>query len=175
MGNQDFVQALASPVTKTGSRIIVLADSRLPDGVTADQLTSFLDHGGTLVMVGIDPLVYSFGADGAPNAEDDDRAKTAFGLDPPDKQQDNGYNVSTVSAAGERLGLYGHFVALGWARPEQVTSILARDRSGNATAWIKRFANGGSLIQLPVPRNRSGEYSRYVNAVELAAAIGRAP
>jgi hypothetical protein len=60
-------------------------------------------------------------------------------------------------------------------RPEQVTSILARDRSGNATAWIKRFANGGSLIQLPVPRNRSGEYSRYVNAVELAAAIGPAP
>ena len=102
---------------------------------------------------------------------DEDRAKTAFGLERPDKQRDNGYNVSTVSAAGERLGLYGHFVALGWARPEQVTSILARDRSGNATAWVKRFANGGSLIQLPVPRNRSGEYSRYVNAVELAAAM----
>jgi outer membrane protein assembly factor BamB len=175
MGNQGFVQALASPVTRVGSRIIVLADSRLPDGVAADQLRSFLDRGGTLVMLGIDPLIYSYAADGAPNAVDESQAKAAFGLDAADKQRDYGYNVSTVSAAGERLGLDGHFVALGWVRPEQVTSILARDRSGNATAWIKRFANGGSLIQLPVPRNRSGEYSRYVNAVELAAAIGRAP
>jgi len=168
-GNADFVQALTSPVSKNGRRIIVLADSRLPDGVYGKQLRSFLDHGGTLVMLGIDPLVYSYGADGAPSGVDEERAKAAFGLDPADKQRDFGYNVSAFSAAGERLGLYGHFVALGWAKPDQVTTILARDRSGNAAAWIKRFANGGSLIQLPVPRNRSGELSRYVNAVELIA------
>jgi len=170
LGNAEFVQALGSPVTKNGPRIIVLAASRLPDGVDAAQLKAFLDQGGTLVMLGVDPLVYSFGADGAPSDVDEGRAKVAFGLDPTDKQRDYGYNVASFTAAGERLGLVGHFVALGWARPEQVTTVLARDRSGNATAWIKRFANGGTLIQLPVPRNRSGEYSRYANAVDLAVA-----
>ena len=75
----------------------------------------------------IDPLVYSLVRMARQTQESNNRAKTAFGLDPPDKQRDNGYNVWTVSADGERLGLYGHFVALGWARPEQVTSILARD------------------------------------------------
>lgn len=170
LGNADFVQALASPVTKNGRRVIVLADSRLPDSVEGKQLRSFLDQGGTLVMLGIDPLVYSFGADGAPAGVDEDRAKAAFGLDRPDKQRDFGYNVSKVSAAGERLGLYGRFVALGWAKPAQVTTIFARDRTGNATAWVKRFANGGALIELPVPRNRSGELSRYANAVDFAAA-----
>jgi outer membrane protein assembly factor BamB len=172
LGNAGLVEALASPVTKKGRRIIVLADSRLPDEVKGDQLRSFLDHGGTLVMLGIDPLVYGYGANGSPETVDEDKAKAAFGIDPQNKERDNGYNVSTFNAAGERLGLSGRLVAVGWVNPEQITTILARDRSGNATAWIKRFANGGSLIQLPVPRNRSGELSQYVNAVDLAAQNG---
>jgi hypothetical protein len=168
LGTADLAAALASPITKTGRRIIVLADSRLPDGVDSARLRSFLDSGGTLVLLGIDPLVYSFGADGAPNGIDEDRAKTAFGLDPADKQRDFGYNVSTFSTAAQKLGLSGDFVSLGWANPAQVTTVLARDRSGNATAWLKRFGRGGLLIQLPVPRNRSSELSRYVDAVDLA-------
>ena len=112
-------------------------------------------------MLGINPLVYSFGADGAPAGVDEDRAKAAFGLDRPDKQRDFGYNVSKVSAAGERLGLYGRFVALGWAKPAQVTTIFARDRTGNATAWVasRRCDSAARMparMKLSVPVGRCG-------------------
>ena len=46
----------------------------------------------------------------------------------------------------------------------------ASDRSGMATAWIKKFANGGLLIDLPLPRNRTPDLSPYVNAIDLAVA-----
>ena len=170
LGNADLPAALASPITKNGRRIIVIADSRLPDAVDAKQLRSFLNGGGTFVLLGVNPLDYTFGADGAPTGFDSERTKATFGLDPADKERDYGYNVSTFSSAGERLGLFGHFVASGWAYPAQVTTVLARDRSGNATAWMKRFDNGGALIQLPIERLRASNVSNYVNAVELAAA-----
>ena len=37
-----------------------------------------------------------------------------------------------------------------------------------ATAWIKRFANGGVLIDLPLPRNRTVELAPYIDAIDLA-------
>lgn len=170
LGNADLPRALASPITKSGPRLIVLADSRLPDAVDGKQLRSFLDGGGTLVLLGVDPLIYDFDADGAVKGADEDRSKAAFGIDPADRERDYGYNVSTFTFAGRRLGLSGNFIASGWANPAQVTTVLARDRSANATAWIKRFANGGLLINIPVERLRATELSRYPNAVDLAVA-----
>jgi len=175
VGNTDLAAALSSPVTKVGRRIIVLADSRLPDGVGERALKSYLDGGGILVLLGVNPLIYTFDADGAPAGIDDSRAKAAFGIDPPDRQRDFGNNVSAFSTAAFRLGLNGHFIASGWANPAQVSTVLASDRSGNATAWIKQFAKGGLLIQLPVPRYRPTDLSRYVNAIDLAASQASAP
>ena len=100
---------------------------------------------------------------------DPSREKVAFGLDAPEKERDSGYNVSNFTPRARPLGLTGSFVALGWTRPDQVSTVLATDRSGMATAWVKQFANGGLLIDLPLPRNRTIEPSPYVNAIDLAA------
>jgi outer membrane protein assembly factor BamB len=170
LGSEDLARALATPGGKRGRKIIVLADTRLPDAVDAVALRRFLDGGGVLVLIGPDPVIYSFDSEGAPQGVDPEKEKAAFGLDQADKARDYGYNFSTFTPAARGLGLTGHFVTIGWARPEQVSTVLAADRSGMATAWTKRFPNGGLLVQLPVPRSRAIDLSAYINAIDLASA-----
>jgi outer membrane protein assembly factor BamB len=170
LDSQSLAGALASPGGDKGRSIVALADTRLPEGVGAKQLRSFLDGGGVLVLIGPDPLIYSFDAQGAPVAIDEDKATAAFGLSPANKERDYGYNVSAFTPAARPLGLTGTFVSIGSVRPAEVSTVLATDRSGMATAWIKRFRNGGLLIDLPLPRYRPVDLSGYVNAIDLAVA-----
>jgi hypothetical protein len=169
LGSEDLARALTTPGGKRGRKIIVLADTRLPDEVGPVALRRFLDGGGVLVLIGPDPIAYTFDSKGAPQGVDAEKEKAAFGLDREDKERDYGYNLSTFTPAARDVGLSGHFVTIGWARPEQVSTVLAADRSGMATAWAKRFANGGLLLQLPLPRSRAIDLSAYVNAIDLAS------
>jgi outer membrane protein assembly factor BamB len=171
LGNADLAAALAKPMTDKGRKIIVIADQRFPEGIDGALLRAFVDGGGVLVLTALDPLNYQFDEAGSPTKIDEEKEKAAFGLDPPDRERDNGYNVSTYSAAGRLLGLNGWFAAQQWARPDQVSTVLATDRANMATAWIKTFGKGGMLIRLPVPRFRTVDLSPYVNAVELAGRV----
>jgi hypothetical protein len=85
-----------------------------------------------------------------------------------DKQRDYAYNFSAFSEHARALGLSGQLVSEGWARPDQVSVVLASDRSGMATSWVKRFRNGGLLINLPLPRSRATDVSPYIRAIDLA-------
>ncbi len=169
LGNADLKAGLATPLTDKGRKIIVVADQRFPAGIDGPQLRAFVDGGGVLVLIAADPLNYEFDDTGNPVKVDEDKDKAAFGIDPQDRERDNGYNVSTYSAAGRRLGLSGDFVNQPWARPDQVSVVLASDRSGMATAWIKRFGKGGMLIKLPLPRFRTIDLSPYIDAIDLIA------
>lgn len=168
LGTAELEQALESPVAHDGRKVIALADTRLSKGVDGAKLRRFLDGGGVLVLTGPDPLVYGFGANGAPESIDQDKEKAAFGIDATIKERDYGYNVSRFTPAARPLGLNGSMVTLGSTSPGQVSVVLAADRSGMATAWIKKFANGGMLIDLPLPRNRTIDLSPYVDAIDLA-------
>lgn len=170
IGNDELMRALASPVTPKGRKIVVLADTRLPDMVDGAALRHFLDGGGILALLGPDPLVYSFGPSGAPDNVHVEREKAAFGLDGTDKERDYGYNVSTFTRNARALGLSGSFVSIGWQKPSQVSVVLGTDRSGMATAWVKRFAGGGLLIDLPLSRYGTIDIPRFADAVDLAAA-----
>lgn len=168
LGTADLEQALQAPITDKGRKVIAVADTRMPDAVDGAKLRTFLDGGGVLVLIGPDPLIYGYGPKGAPVTIDEDKEKAAFGIGPADKERDSGYNVSAFSAAAGPLGLTGPMVATSWVRPAQASVVLASDRSGMATAWIKKFGNGGMLIDLPLPRNRTVDLSPYVNAIDLA-------
>lgn len=169
LGNAELAKALAAPIGEKGRKIIILADTRLPDGLDGARLRSFLDHGGILVLIGPDPLLYDFDSSGAPVAIHPEREKAAYGIDPTDKERDYGYNVAWPTTAARALGLTRPIVASGWAQPAQVSVPLALDRSGMAAVWAKKYANGGMLIALPLPRYGSADLSTYVNAIELAA------
>jgi eukaryotic-like serine/threonine-protein kinase len=167
LGTDSLSRALAAPSGEDGRKLVVIADTRLPDDVDGKRLRRFVDEGGVLVLVGPDPTGFSFDSTGALAGIDN---PGALGIGPPDKERDNGNNVSAFNDTAHRLGLSGHFVTAGWASPTDVSRVLATDRQGMATAWIKRFGNGGMLIELPLPRSRSIELSAYINAIELIAA-----
>ena len=80
LGNDELAKALASPTSEKGRRIVVLADTRLPESVGEAQLRSFLDGGGVLVLIGPDPLIYSFDAHRHPRR--DPRGQSDGGVRP---------------------------------------------------------------------------------------------
>ena len=50
-----------------------------------------------------------------------------------------------------------------------MSQVLGVDRSGMATAWIKKFAKGGLLIDLPLSRYGTLDIPRFADAIDLAA------
>jgi eukaryotic-like serine/threonine-protein kinase len=168
-GNADLAGLLSAPVGDKGRKIVVIGDTRLPDNVDAPLLRKFVDGGGILVLVGPNPLAFKFDESGAPVAQDEEGAAAALGLAAADIERDNGYNVSTYVPQARPYGLAGTFVANRWTPADKVSVPLALDRSGMATAWIKRFANGGLIIALPVARNRPEDLTPVINAIGLIA------
>lgn len=169
IGNDELVAALRDSGKQP--TILVIADTRLPDGVDGAALRHFLNSGGTLVMIGPNPLDYTFDAKtGAPETVDDQRGAAAIGMQAIERESDYGYNVAQFTCAAGRLGLSGQLVANGAASPQQVSLVLAQDRMGMASAWAKQYDNGGLILKLPVPRIRPFDLSVYLNAINLAAA-----
>jgi outer membrane protein assembly factor BamB len=169
LGSAELAQALSAPVTERGRKIVVLADTRLPEGIDPAKLRGFVADGGILVTIGPDPLNYSFDAQGAPDAVDSAKEQATFGIDSPNKERDSGYNLSDFAPPAAPLGLTGTLVTSRAISPGAGVIPLAFDRSRMVTAWIKKFGNGGMLINLPVPRYRTPDLSTYVNAIDLAA------
>ena len=170
IGNKELVEALDKPTGEDGRKLIVLADTRLPDGVDGARLRRFLDGGGSLVLIGPDPVEYDFDTTGAPANQDSGRSATAFGITAPDRQFDSGFNAAKFTAFGATLGLTGSMtVTNSWARPDQVSEVIAADRLGMAVAWTKRFANGGLLINFPLPQIRAGNLANDIGAIDVVA------
>jgi outer membrane protein assembly factor BamB len=169
-GNEELAGLLAKPIGDHGRKIIVLGDTRVPDTMDAALLRKFVDGGGILVFVGPDPLAFKFDASGAPVAQDEEGAAAALGLTAADIERDNGYNVSTYLPQARSFGLTGSFIANRWTPGDKISVPLALDRSGMATAWVKRFGNGGLIISLPVGRNRPEDLTPVINAIGLIAA-----
>lgn len=170
LGTHDLGDALRSGRSDRGRKVIVIADTRLPDEVSAGTLRHFLDDGGVIVLFGPNPATFQFDPDGSPANDDPDARSKAFGIRPWDKERDAGWNISTFTPDARSLGLTGQFPGTGveWAVPQDVSIVLAKDRAGMVTAWIKRYANGGLLLELPLPRNRVRELAPYIDAIDLA-------
>jgi eukaryotic-like serine/threonine-protein kinase len=169
IGSAELLAAL-SPVEHGAPRkIVVVADTRLPDRVDPETVRRFINSGGVLVLIGPNPFSYTFDEKGAPATQDESKGAAVFGMTAADRERDYGYNVSTFTTAAKPLGLTGQFVSLGLVAPDQVSSVLAQDRAGMATAWTKRFTNGGLLLNLPVTRNRPVDLSAIINAIDFAA------
>jgi len=144
--------------TKTPG-VVVFAACRVPATVVDDSsdaalLRRYLNAGGKVVFLGPPPLAY----------QRDPKTDQVIALDLTIPERIlgvrypgnsaigvGGWYQSTVSAEGMKWGFVRDWWVGGFAvEPDQVTTVLARDETGRASAWVKNYGGpeGTGLVQL---------------------------
>jgi outer membrane protein assembly factor BamB len=139
--------------------VVVFAAHRVPATVVQDTsetalLRQYLNAGGKVVFLGAPSLVYK--RDPKTDqvvALDFTVPERILGVRYPGKSAlgVGGWYQSTVTAAGINWGLTRDWWVGGFAvESDQVTTILARDETGRASAWVKNYGGpeGTGLVQL---------------------------
>ncbi|KAK6020520.1 PQQ enzyme repeat protein [Ostertagia ostertagi] len=152
IGSDTLVQLL-----KRTSRpgVIVFASSYFPAAITSGGrsglLRDYLDHGGRIVMTGINPIVYRL----------DEKTKQAVGFNPyvadtilnldygkGDTRTFMGDFPSFPTAKGRLLGLPDFWSSSLFIDEKKVDIVLGRCETGVVSAFAKNYSNGGQFIQI---------------------------
>jgi outer membrane protein assembly factor BamB len=154
---------------------VVFALDFIPPTVAAapDDTTLFrryLDAGGTVVWIGVPPLLAPLDAKGLSDFRWD-AGKSLLGVSHREGNFD-AVGVSRVTPEGERLGLPEWWLTSWSANAEDVTTVLAYDEHGEAAAWIKRFGGppGTGYIRIPAGENTPARPAPVV-AIQTAAEL----
>jgi outer membrane protein assembly factor BamB len=159
---KDFL--LARIHSDTASVVVFASNYFLPsltnDTLGSNILQAYLRSGGRIVMLGMNPAAYELDSSGKQVvAINFIQAKQMTGI--PYRYKDlrthGGFYSSSITAAGKMWGLKSPFVAICGLPIDDVTTPLAIDENGNATAWIRTFS----------PRKNSGYLQLYLTADRL--------
>jgi outer membrane protein assembly factor BamB len=170
-----LVKAMEEQIRDGKRSVIVFADNHVPVAASdapagTPLIRRFLDAGGMVVFLGPNPLSFHFDAKGVLDTIDEEAGGKVLGLSFPPHPLDYGYHVSRYNSQAERWGLSGYFVTNGPITVDQVSTVLATDRIGLATAWTKNYGQRGLLLQVPLPRNRMIDLTPLRAAIDRAAA-----
>jgi outer membrane protein assembly factor BamB len=167
--------AMEAQVTGGGRAVVVFATNYVPPEVLDHPdaralIRRFLEAGGRAVFLGSNPVRFQEDASGAITALDGGPTEAVLGLRYPPLEEERGYHVSSPTAEGRRWGLRSMGVVNGAIRPGQVTTVLARNEFGLATAWTKAYGTrGGLLVQLAAAQRFSDHLDETVLAADHAA------
>ncbi|HKG91199.1 MAG TPA: PQQ-binding-like beta-propeller repeat protein [Gemmatimonadaceae bacterium] len=126
---------------------------RLVAPVAADTvlLRRYLNAGGTVVWVGLPPMLWQIKDTAGRSLAGLDRSATAavLGVRHPRANFDL-LGVTRVTTAGKRLGLPDWWLDSWAASPSDVTTVLAYDEQGQAAAWTKDYGGppGSGFVRL---------------------------
>jgi outer membrane protein assembly factor BamB len=136
--------------------VVLFATDHAPPSVAASPadtclLRRYLNAGGRIVDPGIVPLLWPRDSvTGDRDLKDINRGAPARLLGVTFEQGNFDPNGTTVvTPAGRRLGMTGGWMSTWAADPASVTEVLATDEMGLASAWIRRYPNGGAFIRIP--------------------------
>jgi outer membrane protein assembly factor BamB len=144
--------------------VVVLAGDQLPSSVVpspADTvlLRRYLNFGGRIVCPGLPPLLWPRDpVTGDLDLDKIDRTSAArlVGVSF-EKGNFDPNGTSIIAEPGARLGMRAGWLSTWAADAEGVTEVLATDETGLASAWIKRYGQGGAFIRIPaVPAGTTG-------------------
>ncbi len=144
--------------------VIVFAMDDLPATVAplpSDTVLArrYLDAGGKIVWLGLPPLMVARNAEGRITGVDRGRPAALLDIDL------DGYNVDRYGAfpthEGRRWGLADWWVGVSGIEAPGVTTVLALDEKGDASAWVKAYGGppGSGFVFVwgtfePLPRDR---------------------
>jgi hypothetical protein len=142
--------------------VIVFAEHRVPEALVNEVspnalIRKYLDAGGKIVWLGPDPIAWKRDSTGKMLGIDYTVAQKILGIQYPGTSLEGiGWYGACPTEEGNKWGLRDWWVGLGWVDPGQVSTVLARDENGMASAWVKNYGGpvGTGLVQLWVPRDR---------------------
>ena len=138
--------------------IVIFASNRVPYNLIPDTsgnglLIDYMKTGGKVVFAGNNPFGYI--RDNETNklvAVDYTVASKILGINFKGTVTDalRGVYPSFPTSSGKKLGLNHWWTGFGGVDPDQVTSVLALNEIGEATAWVKNYGGpaGSGLLQL---------------------------
>ncbi|MGH7599476.1 MAG: PQQ-binding-like beta-propeller repeat protein, partial [bacterium] len=174
-----LAQFMQDGIANKTPSVVVFAAHRVPATVVNDSseaalLRQYLNAGGKVVFLGAPPLVYK--RDPKTDqvvALDFTVPERILGVRYPGKSAlgVGGWYRSTVTPEGINWGLTHDWWVGGFAvETGQVTTVLARDETGRASAWVKNYGGpeGTGLVQLWHKRDGQDD----LIAVKAAAEYG---
>jgi outer membrane protein assembly factor BamB len=137
--------------------VVVFAVDRVPEEIAADPsdetlFRRYLHSGGTVVWMGMPPLAAVIDPQTG-ERKGLDLARTTALLGVRHEVPAPGRNDSLgvwPTAAGRRWGLKEWWVGTGWVDPDEVSTALASNETGNAVAWVKSYGGikGSGFVKL---------------------------
>jgi len=153
--------------------VFVFATSYFPKAVTADGKNSvirkFLDKGGKIVLTGINPIVYQFDETlKTPVGFRYNAGDTLFDLDygKGDTRTFMGDLPCFPTLAGKQLGLPDFWTTSLFINEKNVDVVLGKNENGDVSAFVKRYSNGGQLVQIWMDPERPDRLDTIIKAAE---------
>lgn len=171
IGSDSLVYYMSKESTTTP--VFVFASCYFPRGLTDNGRNSvirkFLDHGGKIVMAGINPLVYQF----------DENSKTPVGFRPnaTDTILDLDYGKGDTrtfmgdfpcfpTATGKQLGLPDFWTTSLFIDEKNVDIVLGKNENGDVSAFVKKYDGEGRFIQLWMDPDKPDRLDALIKAAE---------
>lgn len=153
--------------------VFIFASSYFPNAVTANGKNSiirkFLDKGGKIVLTGINPVVYQFDETlKTPVAFRYNAADTLFDLDygKGDTRTFMGDLPCFPTTAGKQLGLPDFWTTSLFINEKNVDVVLGKNENGDVSAFVKKYSNGGQLVQIWMDADRPDRLDAIIKAAE---------
>jgi outer membrane protein assembly factor BamB len=135
--------------------VLVFASDYFPRAIINNKeeslLRKYLDNGGKVILAGINPLSYRIS----------ERQKVAYGFNvqaadtvlgikygPNDTRSFDGIFPNFPTEKGKEFGLSDSWVSMLYIDPKQVDVVLGKNENGRVSAFMKKYKNGGQLIQV---------------------------
>jgi outer membrane protein assembly factor BamB len=153
IGTDSLVNIFSSP-SGSGKSIVFATDfftKRITQDGNNSLLRKFLDSGGRVVLVGSNPLFFETDpTEKQMTGQAKRRTDTVLNLDfgPPDTRTFGGIFSSAANEKGNYFGLPPYWVSNFGIDKKKVDVSLGENENGQASSFIKKYNNGGALVQI---------------------------
>lgn len=139
----------------SSNKVIVFATNYFPkriiEGGNNSLLRKFLDAGGRIIILGNDPLFFNVDeAKKQMNGLASRRIDSVLGLNygPTDTRAFGGLFSGFANEKGKWFGLPDFWVSNFGIDKRQVDIVLGENENGQASAFVKKYKNGGAFVQI---------------------------
>jgi outer membrane protein assembly factor BamB len=167
---------ILSETDSAAHSVIVFANNFFPKNITKGNehslLRNYLQAGGRIVVLGINPAIYEFDSTGNLSNYNFSLADSLLNIHygSNDLRSMSGIQPAFATDEGKHWGVENSFTAFLPTNEKQIDVVLGKDENGKPVAWIKRYnadKNSG-LVQLWIDPDFIDDMSSIINVAEHA-------